>query len=66
VAQETQQACIRFPIKLLGKVDQQAEIEHRDRSNMIVHIIALYFEELEKRDTPEKPGWVKVEEGWVN
>jgi len=33
---------------------------------MIVHIIALYFEELEKRDTPEKPGWVKVEEGWVN
>jgi len=68
MAQETQQACIRFPVKLLEKVDQQAEIEHRDRSNMIVHIVSLHFEMLEaqKKDKPDKSGWVKVEEGWVN
>lgn len=67
MAQETQQACIRFPVKLLEKVDHQAVVEHRDRSNMIVHIVSSYFEAIEaqKKDKPDK-GWVKVEEGWVD
>ena len=58
-----------MPVDLLEKIDRLAELEHRDRSNMLVHILSMYVESLEvegkeKKDNPDK--WVKVEEGWID
>lgn len=64
MAQETKQVCVRMPVDLLEKIDKLAEVQHRDRSNMVVHVLALYVEALEKQDN--KPEWVKVEEGWID
>jgi metal-responsive CopG/Arc/MetJ family transcriptional regulator len=52
-----------MPVDLIDKVDRMADIQHRDRSNMIVHIVALYMETLEKMDDPER--WETVENGWL-
>lgn len=68
MAKETKQIGVRMPVDLLEKIDRLAELEHRDRSNMVVHILSMYVESLEaegkERKNPEK--WVKVEEGWVD
>ncbi len=70
MARETKQIGVRMPVDLLEKIDKLAELEHRDRSNMVVHILSLYVESLEKQDNPEekpkKGNWVKVEEGWID
>ncbi len=63
MAGETKQVCVRMPVDLIDKVDRMADIQHRDRSNMIVHIVALYMETLEKMDDPER--WETVENGWL-
>ena len=52
-----------MPIELIDKIDTMGEIQHRDRSNMIVHILTLYMETFEKIDDPKR--WETVEEGWL-
>jgi len=60
---ETRQVCVRMPVELIAKVDKMAEIQHRDRSNTIVHVLALYMETFEKIDDPTR--WEMVERGWL-
>jgi metal-responsive CopG/Arc/MetJ family transcriptional regulator len=47
MAKETKQIGVRMPVDLLERIDRLAEIEHRDRSNMIIHILSMYVESLE-------------------
>ena len=63
MAGDTKQVCVRMPLELIDKIDRMGEIQHRDRSNMIVHIVALYMETFEKMDDPTR--WETVEEGWL-
>ncbi len=59
MAKETKQIGVRMPVDLLERIDHLAEIEHRDRSNMIVHILLMYVESLETEGKVwEKPGEV--------
>ncbi|NLO67249.1 MAG: hypothetical protein GX098_01570 [Bacteroidales bacterium] len=41
----------------MERIDYLAEIEHRDRSNMIVHILSMYVESLEA----ERKAWENSE-----
>lgn len=63
MAGETKQVCVRMPVELIDKIDKMGEIQHRERSNMIVHILTLYMETFEKIDDPKR--WETVEEGWL-
>lgn len=62
MAGETKQVCVRMPEELIDKIDKMGEIQHRDRSNMIVHILSLYIETVEKIGVPAQ--WETVEQGW--
>ncbi|HBH11641.1 MAG TPA: hypothetical protein DDX29_00740 [Clostridiales bacterium] len=57
MAKATKQIGVRIPVGLLEKIDHLAEIEHRDRSNMIVHILSMYVEGLEA----EGKAWKNLE-----
>lgn len=57
--EESQQVCVRMSLDLIFKIDQIREIQHRDRSDMVRHVLALYFEGLESEN---KPQWVKAAE----
>lgn len=57
MAKETKQTGVRMPVDLLERIDHLAEIEHRDRSNMIVHILSMYVESLEA----EREAWENSE-----
>jgi len=57
----TTQITVRMPDDVLEEIDRLAEEHHRDRSGEVIHACALYVKAFKQED---KPGWVKVEEGW--
>lgn len=63
---EVRHVGVRMPVELIDKIDKIANLNHRDRSGQIIHILSLFVDEWEIKNKEQKPSLLKVEEGWVD